>query len=173
MELENNNVIETLFEKIAALEKLSDEGIFAIVVFILKMQQIEHALKYLYRDLENHISSKAGYIKSSVTKKKVEVSDEDIDNITLGILIKKIGVFGGIVTDSFKHNLGLLRKQRNQFVHKLFTRNKTYLDLVQEARSGILLANIISTEIEDLSNTIWCEESEELVFNEGEQSGEG
>jgi hypothetical protein len=143
--------INELRQEIKALEELQGNRIIkasalSIAVFLLKSQIIEFELKQIIPLLDQEIRNKLLNINSDVSRRIR--SPKNFNNFTLGKIIVLFCEFDGMVPEALRNDLGLLKKLRNDFTHKLFERGKNIEDLRQDAIRGIKLSSKVLNYIE-------------------------
>lgn len=140
--------IERIKNEIKDLEKVSNVTTIYISVFLLKSQLIEFELKQLINTLDQHL-----YFTSGSTILKIRVKTPlflSKQKQTMGDLIQELERYDGVLLNDIKVRLQLLKKTRNQFTHNLFGPGSLNR-LIEEAETGIQLANMILGELEKIN----------------------
>lgn len=126
-----------LHRQIGAIENLKETPIFAISAFIFKAQLIEFELRRLILSLD--IKVMTSLHKSNSLIGRIPRDPDYFEEKTLGQLIGIIKEFDGVIKDNFKNDLSELKELRNDFIHHLFSNEKTLTALVGDSYKGIEL----------------------------------
>jgi len=138
--------IKFLKDQIGKLENLKNFPIFAISAFLLKSQLIEFELKQVIFSLDLYLY----FQNRSKILKKVVRTPKDLDDLTLGKLVREVEQFEGDRLEDLKANLRALASKRNEFNHRLFSQGKDVTKLSIDAEEGIKAANKILRLLEKL-----------------------
>jgi hypothetical protein len=132
---------------VMALEKLSDEPFFKVLVFLTKSQMAEFEIKQLLFRL--NMNSQRGHT-GLVFRMPKSPSDYDAP---MGRLSKELDGYYSPILKNLQENFGKLVKKRNLFAHHLFE-SGSIEEMNKEASSALPLVNTVLKEINDVSNII-------------------